>query len=211
MQSENVHIAKPQIQRLANKAGVTSIGGLSYSAVRNMINSMCDNILTKSMLFMKVAGRKQLSEEDVSQGIFYAYGIRVLYGPKQVEGVRTVSGVSRKKKEGEGVAGKKGEKTRRWKSGTVAKRNVKKRQKEHGVFYLSVLPFKRLLYSIYHQKVEEGVIRTAARAIIQLFVEAQIIDLFRKANILSVAVGRKRVLLADIQLAIKMDLNSSCF
>jgi histone H3/H4 len=208
MQSENVHIAKPQIQRLANKAGVTSIGGLSYSAVRNMINSMCDDILTKSMLFMKVAGRKQLSEEDVSQGIFYAYGIRVLYGPKQVEGVRTVSGVSRKKKEGE--AGKK-EKARRWKSGTVAKRNVKKRQKEHGVFYLSVLPFKRLLYSIYHQKVKEGVIRTAARAIIQLFVEAQIIDLFRKANILSVAVGRKRVLLADIQLAIKMDLNSSCF
>lgn len=203
MQTENVHIAKPQIQRLANKAGVTSIGGLSYSAVRIMIESMCDSILSKSMLFMKVAKRKQLSEEDVAQGIFYAYGIRVLYGSKQVQGVRTVSGVSRKKKEGE--------KARRWKSGTVAKRNVKKRQKEHGVFYLSVLPFKRLLYSIYHQKVEEGVIRTAARAIIQLFVETQIIDLFRKANILATAVGRKRVLLADIKLAVEMDLNSSCF
>ena len=203
MQSENVHIAKPQIQRLGNKAGVTSIGGLSYSAVRNMINSMCDDILTKSIPFMKVSGRKQLSEEDVVQGIFYAYGIRVLYGSKQVEGVRTVSGVSRKKKEGE--------KSRRWKSGTVAKRNVKKRQKEHGVFYLSVLPFKRLLYSIYHEKVSEGVIRTAARAIIQLFVETQIIDLFRKANILAVSKGRKRVLLTDINLAIQMNLNSSCF
>lgn len=201
-----MNIAKPQIQRLANKAGVTSIGGLSYSTVRTMIESMCDSILSKSMLFMKVAKRKQLSEEDVAQGIFYAYGIRVLYGSKQVGGVRTVSGVSRKKKEGE--------KPRRWKSGTVAKRNVKKRQKEHGVFYLSVLPFKRLLYSIYHQKVDKvdkGVIRTTARAIIQLFVETQIIDLFRKANILAKAVGRKRVLIVDIQLAIQMDLNSSCF
>lgn len=201
--AETQHIKKPQIQRLANKAGVTSVGGLSYSTIRNSILDIVRNILTKSLPFMTCSNRKQLSEEDVVQGIYYAYGIRVLYGSKQLKSVKAVRDVSRKKKTGDT--------TRRWRSGTVAKRNVKKRQKEHGVFYLSVQPFKRLLYSIYHDMVEKGVIRSDARAIIQLFVETQIIDLFIKANVLALANSRSRVLLRDIELAIKMNSTISCF
>lgn len=193
-------IPKAQILRLANKAGVESIGGLCYAETRANVKSMVHELLKDAYIFMKAAGRKQLSATDVVNAIYNRYGVRAVYSKTSLAALRAVKGVSTKKTGGEGS-------TRRWRSGTVAKRNVKHRQKEYNTVYIPITTFNRVVNEQYQLVSAElnYAMQVNARSVLQLFVESRVIKTFAYAGSIAKTAGHSRVLVKDIRLSVGCD------
>ncbi|MES1904785.1 MAG: hypothetical protein MHPSP_001040, partial [Paramarteilia canceri] len=58
-------IAKPQLRRLARRAGVKRLSSLSYPEIRTTISTFLENVLRKASGFCENAGRKTINSMDI--------------------------------------------------------------------------------------------------------------------------------------------------
>lgn len=209
-------IRKPSIGRLAMKAGILSLDGLVYEEVRGMMKVMIADIVEKAFVFASYAQRKNINAVDVVMGIKYAFGVDPVVGIlKKRSGVQAMVNpatphVTRVKKRTENPESDR--KAPRFKQGTVVRRNIAKRQKEHGAVYIPVSPFRRFVMEIVQDVTGKSLdgIRKDASSLIHYFVEYRMMCFFKKALIIAEASGRSRVKPTDLIAARVISGNEIC-
>eukprot|EP01065_Artemidia_motanka_P010025 TRINITY_DN15231_c1_g4_i1.p2 TRINITY_DN15231_c1_g4~~TRINITY_DN15231_c1_g4_i1.p2 ORF type:complete len:143 (+),score=59.20 TRINITY_DN15231_c1_g4_i1:72-500(+) len=122
---------------------------------------------------------------------------RTMAGSKKATGARKKASKSSRKREGGGKAVSSGEGKRKWKSGTVALREIRRLQKSTALL-LQKAPFQRLVREVLNKYKEDAMFRKSALAAFQDAAESYAVNLFEHAVILQLHRKRKTMVHRDI-------------
>lgn len=195
---EGVFIKNPDIKRMCRIAGVFRIKDEVYDEVRAIISDDLSNVVRNALIFTFYAQRSTMSSKDVMFAV-KSLGYNLIMG-KKVNPMKKKAPAKKSRK-----LLKPGQKPRRSKPGTAAKREIKKFQRNSDKLVLQMTPFRRLVEKISHQySTGKGNLRYGGTAInaLQFYIEDKVIKILQNANALAVKIGGRRgIFVKDIQVA----------
>lgn len=168
-------LKKPEILRLARKAGIVMLSGLMYEEIRGVIKIKMDVIIKDAIILSEYAKRKTILPEDVLAAL---------------------------KKNGLNMYWSKAEKLEKC---AISKKSVLKTvrhtQKQSECVYFGLAPFRRLIKEILGDFRSDARIGTEASNIIQVAIEEYVVHLFEDAQLQAIHGKRKTVQPQNVQLA----------
>lgn len=188
---------KPGIKRIARRAGVVRIGGLTYENVRGIAQAHLGDVIRLALIYMEYRKRRTLQYDDVKQALerlgFKAWGVN------KVEKSNT-SGLKKKTT---------GRKTRA-RRGAVAVREVKKYQKSTKLL-LSRAGMNRLVRELIGLHFLPSSIRVSPRALslLHVHIEDRLTNLLRNAQFIAIHAARKGVQPKNLHLVRRVQGNVS--
>lgn len=194
-------ITRNDLKRIMLMAKAISSKDDVYVTLRKKLVHILGSVLEDAVVYVKVAGRKTISLEDINQalaenGLFLAAGVVKMHGGPHIslEGVDSANkNLTRKRVE---------KKTdRRFKPGTVAKRESVRLQKHSRKFQIRLLPFARLIRSLLAELDPELRLSSPAREALQAYVEQRMITLCSDAYSYTRNATRVRLSNKDIEAA----------
>ena len=210
--SESIrYISNGAIKRLAQKAGVKRLSGLVYEETRGVLLIMLEEIIGKAIYITEFRKAKTLSGEDVREAIEIAGDdIAIREFNKTKTTYRNDSG-NTKRTTNSKVVGKlpttqkvrstQSPKQRRFKPGTVALANIRYYQKNsYKGFIFPIATFDRLVREIALQYKESIRLSEEAVRLVQYYIEDNLIEVFKDANIAAIHARRQTVQPKDIQI-----------
>lgn len=201
-------ITKPAIMRMAKQGGVKSLTLYVFEEIRGIMKVMMERILQHAITVTEHARRTTVYAADIKKGIFSATGEDFLFDPKKKE-IKNCKNPGKTAYNAPQKVGP-GAKQRKFKSGTVAIRDIKKLQKQYDCVLCRKEPFRRLVREIAQDYKNDLRFSESAMVAMQLFVEQKIVQLFEKANLVAIHAGRTRVKPSDIQLVRRLTGERLC-
>lgn len=201
-------ITKPAILRMAKQGGVKSLTHYVFEEIRGIMKVMIENILKHAITVTEHARRTTVQSGDVKKGIFAATGEDFLFDPKK-KYISNCKNPGKTAYNGPQKVGP-GSKQRKFKSGTVAIRDIKKLQKQYDCVLCRKEPFRRLIREIGQDYKSDLRYSESAMIAMQLFVEHRIVKLFESANLVAIHCNRTRVKPSDIQLVRRLTGERLC-
>ncbi len=192
-------ITKPALKRICRRAGVKRISGSMYEEMRGVMKVFMENILKTSIIFMEHSRRKTLLIEDLdismeSQNVY----LGVAKNPNTDKTFES----SKAKKKAPKEESKNGNKTHRFKPGTVALREIRYYQAKSDTLLIPRLNFSRLSREIGQDYVDDLRYSAEYLEMFQVVVEDYMTNMMKCANLCALHDGdRVTIMPKDLQLA----------
>lgn len=183
-------VTKPAIQRLANTAGIVEMSGQVYDEVRLRIKDTMESILKNATAISQYARRKRVQSEDIVEGIRLAK-----------EHTPFLHAILTTGKEGETARCQVYESDHKT---TDAIRRIKHYQSQHDCVQISRKAFDRLTREVAQDYKEEATFSANAVGVLQMAIEAYVINLLAAANLAAIHADRKTVMPKDVLLALSL-------
>lgn len=194
-------ITRNDLKRIMLMAKALSNKDDVYDNLRNKLTNIIGHVVKDAVIYVKAAGRKTISLADINaalaeNGLFLAAGVVQMHGGPHI----SLEGVDSANKN---LSRKRGEKKtdRRFKPGTVAKRESTRLQKHSRKFQIRLLPFARLVKSILAEIDPEVRLSSPAREALQAYSEQRMIALCSEAYSYTRNAVRVRLARKDIDVA----------
>lgn len=190
-------VTKPAIQRLCKIAGIVRVSSTVYEEIRGLLLLYMREVVSDSVNAMEYARRVRLQRSDLeialqSQGLFLGAGLKesksTFSSCNLSKPVKTITEGETKKKH-------------RFRSGTVALRDVRKLQKSSDCLAIPKISFLRLTREVGQDYRDDLTYSKKFVELLQLSAESHIIKILGNANICAIHAGRKTVEPKDIQLS----------
>lgn len=180
-------LTKPAMIRLLRKAGVKSATGTVYEETRSVFVQLLDPLLQRVLVFMEHERRKTVMPSDIKRAV-ESFGLRFFTHSE------TVGRCAPRKLPARQPS------ARRTRKGTGALRNIRFYQRQSDCVYFTKTAFVRLV----KDRIDTRVIpRFSLLALdhLQVFLEAHLVGLLEKANLLAIHASRVTLTPKDIALA----------
>lgn len=190
-------LVNPQIKRLAYRAGATRISGLVYNEVRDILHKKLNTLVKNAIIYMENSRRKTLQVADVEHAIEHE-GMRI-YGASTSDTKKRRS--SKKSSAEKKTSAKKASsgKKRKYHSGTVALRNVRKQQKSTELVF-SHIPFSRVIREIAQDYKTDINFSSLAIDALQTYIEDYLVIILEDALLVSINCKRTTVEPKDLRI-----------
>lgn len=187
---DNIHgITKGVITRLARRGGVKRMSNLLFEEIRTVMKTKLENIIRSAIVYMQLARRKTVERKDIYQAA-RAEGVYIFAGrvfkkekakkksksgeekssPAKSKGSKSGKNKSKSKKSS-------GRKTKHFKPGTVALRQIRRFQKLTGLI-TAKQAFRRLVKEVAQDFFTDARFAAQAFNVLQLYIETYIVKLF---------------------------------
>lgn len=204
-QKKHAGITNNALTRLLYRAGVKRINGNVYDELRYCMSANVRTFTERLGVLLAHSRRKTITQEDV-RSVAEQLGAPLLVGVNPAAPTRIFE-----RKELEHKKTSNGEKTRRFKPGTVAARKIKKYQKNSDNLLIPKLNFKRVVLEKFAEsQMEVPRFQKNAILLMQLWAESQIVNLAADANTIAEHCERVTLLQKDIQLVDKLNKRRVC-
>lgn len=192
-------ITKPAIKRLARVGGVTRMTGLMYYEIRGVLKVFMENVMRDAITSMKYDRRKRLQTKDLNIalehcGMYLGAGLGSKASGKPITQCKQKAAKKKERKEGT-------TKKHKFKSGTVALREVRRLQKHSDCLVIPKLSFKRLTKEIGQDFESDIAYSKNFMELFQLVCENYLVELFQDALLCALHAERNSLMPKDIQLA----------
>lgn len=209
-------VTKGALKRLARRAGIKRLGGLLYEELKTILKTFIENLGRDAVTITEHVRHTTVKREDVLAAA-EINNIPIIAGKvfkkdkvkkkekkseKSATPQKTKGGKSKKTNKTISKTSKtRGEtKSRHFKPGTVALREIRRYQKSSG-FLIASLPFERLVREVAQDFKDDLRFSRAAVALIQLASENYLINVLGDALLVSISAKRQSVQPKDIHLA----------
>lgn len=191
-------ITVPAIKRILRRAGVRRITQSIYEKIRkDVISPLLNIILEKALIFVDYNKRKTIQIHDL-KGALESLGIHLGAGLNQntTKTFHSSVGFGHKKSN-------KSSKTRKFKPGTVAAREIRREQKNSDKFAIPEANFGRLAREFIANMTTEDIrFSKGVLPLVQLTVENIVVTVCRDAYKLSLHTGRETLMSSDLELVL---------
>lgn len=203
-------VTKGALKRLARRAGITRLSGLMYEELRTVLKFFIENIERDAVTFTEHVRHTTVKREDVLAAAEFM-NMPIVAGRvfkkdkvKKKEKAAAKTATPQKSKGGKSKSKKtsksRGEKkTRHFKPGTVALREVKRYQKTSG-FLIASLPFERLVREVAQDFKADLRFSRSAVALIQLITEHYLVGILEESVLVAISAKRVSVQPKDVHL-----------
>ena len=200
-EKDGIHgITVPAIKRILRRAGVRRITQAIYEIIRlEAITPLLNEILENAMIFMEHNKRKTVQVGDL-KGALNLMGLHLGAGLNQNTTTTFHSSVGFGHKKNV-----KSTKTRKFKPGTVAAREIRREQKNSDRFAIPKANFGRLAREYISNMTAEDIrFSKGVLALVQLSVENIVVSLCKDAYLLSLHAGRETLMTSDLRLILRI-------
>lgn len=204
-------IVAPQIKRLTQRYGVTTISGLIYNEVRGLLKVMLENVVRNSTTLMEHYHRKTITGSIV-EAAMEIQGVTICIGWRQTgkEGKLQTSSVANtyerdhpkeeRNKNGDKIEHRKG------KAGSKALLKIRHAQKNSEFAIFGYLPFSRLCREIAQDFKTDVQFSPRSIEMMRFYCETKLGRVIQNAYAITLASGRKKLFPKDIHVARSMQL-----
>lgn len=205
---DNIHgITKPAIIRILRRAGIKRINGLVYEEIRGILLSWLKHIVKDMICIMEHARRKTVEIKDLEEAlelnnIYLAAGIND--NAKKTASLQSCNSRGKSSRPKTHKEDSEGKKAHRFKPGTVAKREIKRQQKNSDCLAIPKLNFERLTREIAQDYHTDTRFSSKVFDLLQLVAEDYLIELSASASLCCIHAKRETVVPADFQLALNI-------
>lgn len=190
--------SKPAIKRLAHRAGVLKIASQVYDEMRYLLQKDVNIIIKAAIEFMQFDKRKIIMQKDIKKAFEFC-GVDLLVGVNEnthdINISKAKESVSKRKSKS-----KKGEKSHRFKSGTVVLRDIRYQQKHSDTLIIPKVIFKRIVQEEAQNFVDEFKISKVALKLFQIGIEHSFVSLLEMSYLCTIHRHSKTLMSRDIQL-----------
>lgn len=189
-------ITEPAIKRMCHRAGVKRINNACYFDIRKYLKEDLELIIKTAIIVMKEDKRKTIMDRDIRKafelnGIILAVGVN--HDIKRAEEHKSAP----KKQTADGS-------THKFKSGTVALRDIKFQQKNSDTLLIPKAHFDRLMHELAQDWLDndqDARISDEAKLLCQIGIESNMVTLLTNANICAIHAQNVTLFPRDIRLA----------
>jgi len=191
------YITKTAIRFLARRAGIKRLDKSVYEAVLKYVEQTLRNLLQKSVVFAVHMKKRTLQQNHVDSALRFMGTPVALACANNIKTLLEKHLNRKVKKPEEGK-----ERTRHFKQGTIALRDIRHEQKQSDRAAMRFLPFQRFVRDIASSLNEELRISRNVFMIAQLYIESMVVKVLQYANLCAIHCGRTTVQPADVQLVL---------
>lgn len=196
-QDNSRYITKTAIRYLARRAGIKRLDKSVYDSVLKYVEVTLRNLLQKSVVFAVHLKKRTLQQNHVDSALRFMGTPVALACANNIKTLleKHVNRKTKKPEEGK-------ERTRHFKQGTIALRDIRHEQKQSDRAAMRFLPFQRFVRDIAATLNGELRISRNVFMIAQLYIEAMVVRVLQYANLCAIHSNRTTVQPTDVDLVL---------
>lgn len=196
-QDNSRYITKTAIRYLARRAGIKRLDKSVYDSVLKYVEVTLRNLLQKSVVFAVHLKKRTLQQNHVDSALRFMGTPVALACANNIKTLleKHVNRKTKKPEEGK-------ERTRHFKQGTIALRDIRHEQKQSDRAAMRFLPFQRFVRDIAATLNGELRISRNVFMIAQLYIEAMVVRVLQYANLCAIHSNRTTVQPSDVDLVL---------
>jgi histone H3/H4 len=203
----DICMSKPAIKRLLRRASVKRASDDVYECIRNYSNDFLDKFIKDITIILEYDDRKKIKTQDVElameiEGIFSAIGLNKNNETTSFKSIK--SRHRSKKSHNDSLNDDDNNKSRKFKSGTVAMAEIKYYQKNSDSLAIPKSNFRRYIRAIAYKYKDDIKFSKNAVELIQYVTENNIVELCNKSNLCAIYTERQTLTGSDIVFAQKL-------